>query len=455
MRNLSRLLIVTASMTLIAALAIPLSPTKVFAGSSGSNTFSGTLTDQSGAPIANAQVSLSGSGGSNYQLTQSNGSYAISAPPGIYTVTVQSPPGFSHGANGAGLPFPNDQVTGDSIDLSSGDLNENLTFYFSTVQLTVLDSSGNPVSGANVVGQPFTGSGLGNGPPLVPGGAATTIVSSWPFVSGTTDANGIYSYLVPKGLAASTITLTLPNGIRAQEQVPAATTDTTPVTVQIPWYSAVPSAGTVSGVVSITSPDGTALTGISATPIAAGALPPGYDPTAGDLGFQVTGLTTGQSIVVTIQLPSGSNPTNILKLVNGTYVDAASIATINGDTVTLNLTDGGPGDEDGVANGTIVDPLIPVKETTPAGFYVSSVLPHGTRGHFFSYQLSAAGGLSPYKWKKLSALPKGLKLSSTGLLSGTPSTKIASGKYSISVRVTDATKKAHKVATATLTLNLS
>ena len=43
-------------------------------------------------------------------------------------------------------------------------------------------------------------------------------------------------------------------------------------------------------------------------------------------------------------------------------MDASSIATINGNTVTLHLTDGGPWDADGVANGTIVDPLVPVRE---------------------------------------------------------------------------------------------
>jgi hypothetical protein len=40
------------------------------------------------------------------------------------------------------------------------------------------------------------------------------------------------------------------------------------------------------------------------------------------------------------------------------------------------------------------------------------------------------------KWKKLS-LPKGLKLSKTGVLSGTPSTKLTAGPSSVKVKVTE------------------
>ena len=39
----------------------------------------------------------------------------------------------------------------------------------------------------------------------------------------------------------------------------------------------------------------------------------------------------------------------------------SQIATISGDTITLHLTDGGLGDSDGMANGVIVDPVVPVQ----------------------------------------------------------------------------------------------
>jgi hypothetical protein len=93
---------------------------------------------------------------------------------------------------------------------------------------------------------------------------------------------------------------------------------------------------------------------------------------------------------------------------------------------------------------------------TVVGFHVTTTtLPSATRGVAFSAQLNAAGGHTPYKWKKGAALPKGLKLSSAGLLSGTPSTKLAPGSYPISVQVTDSTKGVHQVATSTLALTLS
>ncbi len=97
--------------------------------------------------------------------------------------------------------------------------------------------------------------------------------------------------------------------------------------------------------------------------------------------------------------------------------------------------------------------------TSVAGFFVTtSSLPSATRGVPYSVQLQAATGTQPYKWKKLSKLPKGLKLSSTGLISGTPKTKhVSAGNYTISVQVqTHKTKTSPKLtATRSLTLHLN
>jgi Putative Ig domain len=83
----------------------------------------------------------------------------------------------------------------------------------------------------------------------------------------------------------------------------------------------------------------------------------------------------------------------------------------------------------------------------------TSQLPEGTRGKPYpSTHLLALDGKTPYHWKTVGALPKKLKLSKSGVLSGTPSTKIAAGTYSITVEVEDAAKKTAKV---TLPLKLS
>ena len=90
-----------------------------------------------------------------------------------------------------------------------------------------------------------------------------------------------------------------------------------------------------------------------------------------------------------------------------------------------------------------------------AGLHVvTSTLPAATRGMPYSTPLAAEGGVAPYKWKKVGPLPKGLKLSKSGVLAGTPSTKLAPGSYLVGVKVTDA-EKPKQSATTTLTLNIT
>ncbi|HEU4391504.1 MAG TPA: Ig domain-containing protein [Blastocatellia bacterium] len=63
-------------------------------------------------------------------------------------------------------------------------------------------------------------------------------------------------------------------------------------------------------------------------------------------------------------------------------------------------------------------------------------LPDGSIGTSYSKSLSASGGLKPYNYSLLTgALPPGLTLASTGLISGTPTT---AGSYNFTARVRDA-----------------
>ncbi len=83
-------------------------------------------------------------------------------------------------------------------------------------------------------------------------------------------------------------------------------------------------------------------------------------------------------------------------------------------------------------------------------------LPPGVIGSSYSYQLTASGGSTPYKWKKTAALPKGLKLSSTGLLSGIPNAKkVAPNSYPVSVQLTGGKGKSKQTTATTLSLSLS
>jgi hypothetical protein len=88
----------------------------------------------------------------------------------------------------------------------------------------------------------------------------------------------------------------------------------------------------------------------------------------------------------------------------------------------------------------------------------TSSLPPATRGVPYSVQLKATGGPAPYKWKRIGTLPKGLKLSSTGLLAGTPKSKhVNPGTFHFTAQATTKKSKAHKTtstASQALTLTL-
>jgi hypothetical protein len=125
---------------------------------------------------------------------------------------------------------------------------------------------------------------------------------------------------------------------------------------------------------------------------------------------------------VKLTLPQGSHPTSLLKLMGGKYVVVP--ATIGGETVEYEITDGGTFDEDHTASGEVIDPGVPVS----TGLQVrSGILPAVTRGTAYSVQLNGSGGSSPCKWTKVGKLPKGLKLTKAGVIQGTPSSKLAPG----------------------------
>ncbi|GEM_PF-3057567 len=86
----------------------------------------------------------------------------------------------------------------------------------------------------------------------------------------------------------------------------------------------------------------------------------------GLFSFNILGLDPGETVTVTITLPAPLPAgTQYWKCLNGQWVDCSSLLGDNdGDNVlTLTLMDGGLGDADGVANGTIIDPGGPAMPT--------------------------------------------------------------------------------------------
>ena len=82
--------------------------------------------------------------------------------------------------------------------------------------------------------------------------------------------------------------------------------------------------------------------------------------------------------------------------------------------------------------------IAPTRAGLPAYFQlvlVAVVLPGGSIGAAYSETISAQGGTAPYVFTLSGSLPPGLALSSSGVISGTPTT---AGTYSFAVEVTDA-----------------
>jgi hypothetical protein len=129
-------------------------------------------------------------------------------------------------------------------------------------------------------------------------------------------------------------------------------------TVQQPQTSVNTATGT--GVAAFTASSGsiTNLTALSQSQLTCGTPPPYYFP-HGFFSFTVPFIPPSSTVTITIILPSPVPPiTQYWKCQNGTWVDCTSLLGDNdGDNLlTLTITDGGLGDADGLANGTITDP---------------------------------------------------------------------------------------------------
>ena len=98
--------------------------------------------------------------------------------------------------------------------------------------------------------------------------------------------------------------------------------------------------------------------------------------------------------------------------------------------------------------------------TTAATLDVVSItttaLPAATRGKAYAVQLDATGGTAPYVWSETGSLPKGLKLKTNGLLSGTPKLKHEQpGNYTVTLMASTRASKSSPSVTASQTLSLT
>jgi len=226
---------------------------------------------------------------------------------------------------------------------------------------------------------------------LAPSGVGTSEAT----VRGEVDPNGgavescIFEYGASEAYGHSVACSTIPAGTEKAVVVSAPITNWTPegsfhervvlktwggtsygedVKVQLAQSTHAPSGGLV---MASTGTSGATIGAFSAEELPPGVeLPAGAKQIVGLLSFTVN-VTPGGSARVKIELPSGSAPNALFKLVHVAggaqeYREVpSSLYTIAANTIELTLVDGGPDDEDGVVNGVIVDPLVPLAMTTP------------------------------------------------------------------------------------------
>jgi hypothetical protein len=103
------------------------------------------------------------------------------------------------------------------------------------------------------------------------------------------------------------------------------------------------------------------------------------------------------------------------------------------------------------ATGATASKALPLTIGPGSVQVTTASLPNGTLGMAYSKQLAASGGTAPYKFKKLSSLPKGLKLKAkTGVISGTP--KKQTGVFVVTFQARD---KYGAIGTRNLTIQIA
>ncbi|MGH3132923.1 MAG: putative Ig domain-containing protein, partial [Gaiellaceae bacterium] len=148
-----------------------------------------------------------------------------------------------------------------------------------------------------------------------------------------------------------------------------------------------------------------------------------------DVAYSETLQATGGTPPYTWSLDSGALPA-------GLTLDASTGAVTGTPTAagtspfTVRVTDSATQSDTQPLSITVDPaPLPPLAITTP------SDLPDGTQRDFYSVTLAATGGDPPYTWSHVSGnLPRGLTLSPSGVISGTPTKR---GNSTFTLRVTD------------------
>jgi Calx-beta domain len=323
---------------------------------------SGVVRDASGNVLTGVHVSVGGPLGSATDTTDANGEYSLFAPISPSTNLVATVGEFGGLDGRAIFSDPFDLTTDRVIDLTMNDL--------ATLQVTVTDASSNPLDGAEVWFPRPEGQST-----------FTSIETGVTIADGITGGRGwLRNVLACFTGPAGTCQITAPLGYTTPTQMrvsysrpgyPSILTDFTPQTFTNPLnqttatmntFAVLESTGPAQGHVTL-SVDGESLGSAAIEHVQAGSLPDGAVALVGSLSYSVLEVGLGSTTVVTLDLPAGSAPDRVYKKIANSYVDVSAIAQFQGDRIVLSITDGGLGDEDGAANGQIIDPIVPARIT--------------------------------------------------------------------------------------------
>ncbi len=151
-------------------------------------------------------------------------------------------------------------------------------------------------------------------------------------------------------------------------------------------------------------------TGYYTWTVYSGALPPGLSLSSSGV-ISGTPTTGGSAMTVTIRLTDSAGAAGIKSL--SIKIDGAVVST-----------------------PTTPPPSPPATTGGLPNITTATILPNGTSGVAYYQPLTASGGTSYYTWTVYSgALPPGLSLSSSGVISGTPTT--GGSAMTVTIRLTD------------------
>ncbi|HUP03215.1 MAG TPA: putative Ig domain-containing protein, partial [Bryobacteraceae bacterium] len=286
-------------------------------------------------------------------------------------------------------------------------------------------------------------------------GPATGVISGTPTAAGTSNASITATDSTSSQTATATLSVTVVTAT-ASLAVSPTTLVLGAATGAAVSGSFTPSGGTPPYTFTVSSgtlPSGITLSNAGA--ISGSTATPGNTTVTVKLADSQSGSTTAQLTIkilgfTTTKLPAGAATVPYLATVNATGGTPPYAFSATGLPAGFSLSGGGTLAGTAATPGTVsftaqVTDAVGITATQAYSVTIQTAplsipapsLPNGTAGTAYSQILTATGGVSPYKWATIGGnLPPGLSLSSSGTISGNPTTP---GTYSVSVQATDST----------------